>query len=165
MYRCAGRLTGTCVHFVTIGGCYCAALERSALPACASMTDDAVSKQQGAAKQAEIKFNQKSYSCWSEARDAYRSVSRNVNITSVWSMVYAEADDVDDDNKPFQLKCKKCNCNCQLNNPSKWKREHNCKKTARRGIGSVSALPGAQIKFIARLHSTSVLVPAQATSE
>jgi hypothetical protein len=123
----------------------------------ASMNSDTFSEQQGPAEQAVIKFNQKSYCSWTDARDAYRSVSRNATVTSVWNMVYAEADDADDDNKPFKLKCKNCNINCQLNNPSKWKRDHKCKKTAPRGKGSVSSLQGAQFKFVAGLLSTTVL--------
>jgi hypothetical protein len=111
------------------------------------MNSDAFSEQQDLAKLTVIKFNQKSYGSWTKARDAYRSVSKNATVTSVWNMVYAEPDDADDDSKPFQLKCKHCNVNCQLNNPSKWKRDHKCKKTAPRGVGSVSSLQGAQFKF------------------
>jgi hypothetical protein len=74
----------------------------------ASMNSRAFSEQQGLAKLAVIKFNQKSYGTWTKAREAYGSVSKNATVTSVWNMVYAEPDDADDGNKPFQLKCKNC---------------------------------------------------------
>jgi hypothetical protein len=54
------------------------------------MNSDAFSEQQDLAKLIIIKFNQKSYGSWTKARDAYRSVSKNATVTSVWNMVYAE---------------------------------------------------------------------------
>jgi hypothetical protein len=105
----------------------------------ASKNSEAFREQQGPAELAVINFNNKSYSRWTKARDAYRSVCRNARVNSVWKMVYAERDDADDDNKPFQLKCKNYNVNCQLKAPSTWKRYQKCKKTAPRSIGSVSA--------------------------
>ena len=75
-----------------------------------------------------IWFNQKTDSSWSLAREAYRAISRDAKVSSVLNQVFAEAEaeDIEDDEKPFQLKCKVCKRNCQLNNPSKWKKEHNC---------------------------------------
>lgn len=122
------------------------------------MTADAVSK--GAEKKGVIKFNQKSYETWSQARDAYRSVSRNAKITSVWNQVFVEAEDIEDDSKPFQLKCKGCKRSCQLNNPSKWKKEHNCKAPAPNGMrsASVAALRGARVDILQRCDQTGVSV-------
>jgi hypothetical protein len=54
------------------------------------MNSDAFSEQQDLAKLTVIKFNQKSYGSWTKACDAYRSVSKNAMVTSVWNMVYAE---------------------------------------------------------------------------
>jgi hypothetical protein len=54
------------------------------------MNSDAIIEQQDLAKLTVIKFNQKSYGSWTKARDAYRSVSKNATVTSVWNMVYAE---------------------------------------------------------------------------
>ena len=92
------------------------------------MITDVVSK--GADKLTVIRFNQKTYSSLSQAREAYRAVSRNAKVSSVWNQVIAEAENIEDDEKPFQLKCKVCKRNCQLNNPSKWKKEHNCRTVA-----------------------------------
>jgi hypothetical protein len=112
------------------------------------MITDVVSK--GADKLTVIRFNQKTYSSWSQAREAYRAVSRNAKVSSVWNQVFAEAEYIEDDEKPFQLKCKVCKRNCQLNNPSKWKKEHNCRTVAPKGMGSgsVAALPGAHFEFL-----------------
>jgi hypothetical protein len=123
------------------------------------MNSEAFREQRGPAELAVINFNNESYGSWAKARDAYRPVSRNARVNSVWKKVNTEPDDADADNKPFQLECKICNVNCQLKAPSKWKRDHQCKKTAPRSIGSVS-LHGAQFffsKFVARLLGTTVL--------
>ena len=121
---------------------YCPILERTVF-AVGAMVTDAVSK--GADKHIVIKFKQRAYTSWSQAREAYRAVSRRANVNSVWNQVFVAAADIEDDDKPFQLKCKVCKRNCQLNNPSKWKKEHNCKEIARKGVrsGPVAALPGA----------------------
>jgi hypothetical protein len=114
------------------------------------MKSEAFSEQQGLAKLTVIKFNQKSYGSWTKldkARDAYRFVGKHATVTIGWKMAYAEPDDAHDYNKPFQLKCKNCNLNCQLNNPLKGTRVHMCKKTTPRGTGSVSSLQSAQFNF------------------
>ena len=51
---------------------YCPILERTVF-AVGAMVNDAVSK--GADRQIVIKFNQRSYNSWSQAREAYRAVS------------------------------------------------------------------------------------------
>ena len=86
-----------------------------------TMVTNAVSK--GADKQNVIKFNKRSYNSWSQAREAYWAVRRSAKVNSVWNQVFVAAEDIEDDDKPFQLKCKVYRRNCQLNNPSKWKKE------------------------------------------
>ena len=120
---------------------YCPILERTVF-AVGAMVTDAVNK--GADKQIVIKFKQRAYNSWSQAREAY-SVSRSANVSSVRNQVFVAAEDIEDDENPFQLKCKVCKRNFQLNNQSKWKKEHNCKVIAPKGVrsGPVAALPSA----------------------
>ena len=120
---------------------YCPILERTVF-AVGAMVTDAVSK--GAGTQIVIKFKQKAYNSWSQAPEAYRAVSRSANLNSVWNHVFVAAEDMEDDDKPFQLKFKVCKRNCQLSNQSKWKKEHNCKVIAPKGVRSspVAALLG-----------------------
>lgn len=95
----------------------------------------------------EIKFNGKTYTSWRDARNAYRIVSAKGGTKSVWAMVSLHAEDVNDDNSPFVLKCKTCSKTCQLRNPAKWKADHKCKgpisKLQRQQpIGMGAGLPG-----------------------
>ena len=53
------------------------------------MITDVVSK--GADKLNVIRSNQKTYSSWSQAREAYLVISRNAKVSSVWNQVFAEA--------------------------------------------------------------------------
>ena len=70
------------------------------------------------------------------------------------------AEDIEDDDKPFQLKYKVYKRNGQLNNPSKWKKEHNCKVIAPKGVrsGSVAAFPGAHFGILSRFNETDLYV-------
>ena len=53
------------------------------------MITDVVSK--GADKVNVIRFNQKMYNSWSQAREAYRAVIRIAKVSSVWNQAFAEA--------------------------------------------------------------------------
>ena len=136
---------------------YCPILERTVF-AVGAMVADAVSK--GADKQNVIKFNKRSYRSWSQACEAYWAVSRSAKVNSVWNQVFVAAEDIEDDEKPFQLKCKAYRRNRQLNNPSKWKKEHNYKVIAPKGVrsGSVAALLGAHFGILSRFNETDFYV-------
>ena len=70
---------------------YCPILKRTVF-AVGAMVTDAVRKV--ADKQIVIKFKQWAYNSWSQAREAYRAVSRSANVNSVWNQVFVAAEDI-----------------------------------------------------------------------
>jgi hypothetical protein len=103
--------------------------------------DSGAGPSSGPAATANIKFNQKQYNSWKDARNAYRTVSAKRSVGSVWNKVALHGEVKDDDNSPFELRCRTCAQSRQLNNPSKWNKEHNCKGPKNRPDG-LAALPG-----------------------
>jgi hypothetical protein len=74
-------------------------------------------------------------------------------------MVCVEADDANDDTKPFKLRCKTCQGSCQLNNSSKWKKEQNC-KGAPKGVGKTTALTIGVLRMVPAVVSIRSAVRA-----
>jgi hypothetical protein len=47
--------------------------------------------------------------------------------TAVWTKLTLRAENSEDGNSPFELRCINCDSKCQLRNPAKWNSEHKCK--------------------------------------
>jgi hypothetical protein len=66
---------------------------------------------------------------------------------------------LNEDTKPFKLRCKTCKGSCRLNNPSEWKKEHNC-KGAPNGVGKTTALTIGVLRLVPAVLSIQSAVRA-----
>jgi hypothetical protein len=64
----------------------------------------------------EINFNNRNYSSWRDARDECTRLS-NRGTSKVWARLKLVGED---EEKPFQLCCRRCGASCQLRNIAKW---------------------------------------------
>jgi hypothetical protein len=56
--------------------------------------------------------------------------------------------DSDDEDTPFKLRCENCDSSCQLPNPAKWKKDHNCPGDREKAEGSTALkVKGVQCLF------------------
>jgi hypothetical protein len=66
-------------------------------------------------------------SSWKESRDRVNLLRAKAKPTAVWTKLTLRAENSEDGNSPFELRCINCDSKFQLRNPVKWNSEHKCK--------------------------------------